>query len=1345
MAANNMSFWRRRRTWIVFSTIALLLMSMFLLTRSFVLSPIIATIIKSKLGTEVEVKGARWNWGSGVTMDEVVLTASGVEGLASEVISVQHASITFDSSIPNFNAGIQTIDIESVRIRIAESLQHAGEFNFSHLLQRANDSGTQESPSSTKDKTSKPLPIISLQEVIVETGVMQSGDWSIENSETFTVSDVNQLESQTTLNLINRSDSMNVTLSMGQSPVGVVANIESVQLDNSIFELLPRTARSWCEQVQLQGGIESLDITWNPIQGLQITAIVEDVQFQLPEEHGVPWAVFRDGGVKRIHGDASLDVKHGIITYDGRSVLLNEVRGELVPPQQELSNPLKFSAEMEIHNFENAGDKVGAEWMSSMLDSTPFEATFTIHDFSSNNDQPGAVCVPLAAAQMLKIFQLEDWEMNAKVRVSRADVNEKIHVGGEMTINAETGNYVNFPYPLTSIRSSIEFDQSDIKIVSLQADGSNDAKVFISGDVTVITDGVIVALDLTAGDATIDQQLHDAVPNSLARVMDSLFDQDAYKRIIELENELHGSTFSLGGKLDLQLKIEHDDRTDSGVELSGSIAYRDIGILLKDFQYPLVLRNGHVILDNKGLHVPEDSFIRFEGYSGGKGWAAGSIVFLEGGGASPVLSIKLESENANPILVEAVSESAGESYELAAGILGGLGLDSEIFASGTVIGDENGKIDTEFVVEIVNGTSRPNEKFAYAINATGPFWPENFEFTSIDAEIHIKNGAVSMDGVTCKCGDGSLEASMSIDKGEFELVIRGDELPLSPQFVDVLPTSASKKLSSAWRQLDPSGIMNAVIRMSNTKENSELHMDIDPQELHISGMGRSTDLDLSSGSIVVEGTNVFFNDLEFQLTENDEPQGALSINGEVHGDKSEFDYFIDSSWEDAQIDSPLSRAITGIMGGTVGVEYFDSISPSGEANATLCAHGDLENIAYNIELIPAYLNATFHNRKAVAVFEERASSLGNSIRFTNGGIQFDELNGKLGEGDFSLQGTIDSDETIYGEFDFTWSGPTGDESLFAMLPKEVGDILFAIDTKDGKSVLPNGQVTFQGSSWDELLVAFAGDIHLDEVSMDVGIPLKEIKGIAHVQGRYKEQLSAMELSMAFEELSTLGRVVNDVEGSLEFEPSQKRFIFNDVRGESSTGSVTVEGWVATDDSKEYELEILIAGIELATGKGKDVIASLEGDLKGWISVAGIRGDTQSRRGVGMIRVEDGQLKIDPLSLTTMKILQLALPTASTITGAIIELYINGDQIILEEITLRSSESDITDLVLEGEGTVDFETFQIKARLHPRIGLPIIRDIAGILNDQLYSIDVTGELLDPKVSVSPLPFLSPQDN
>ena len=109
----------------------------------------------------------------------------------------------------------------------------------------------------------------------------------------------------------------------------------------------------------------------------------------------------------------------------------------------------------------------------------------------------------------------------------------------------------------------------------------------------------------------------------------------------------------------------------------------------------------------------------------------------------------------------------------------------------------------------------------------------------------------------------------------------------------------------------------------------------------------------------------------------------------------------------------------------------------------------------------------------------------------------------------------------------------------------------------------------------------------------------------------------------------------------------------------------------------------------------------------------------------------------------MHLLQLALPTANTITGAKIQLYLVGDKIVLDGITLTSSDSEHANLVLSGEGTIDVKTFEIQARLNPRVGLPIIRDIVGALSDNFYAIDVTGELFNPKVSVMPLPFLSPQ--
>jgi hypothetical protein len=275
-------------------------------------------------------------------------------------------------------------------------------------------------------------------------------------------------------------------------------------------------------------------------------------------------------------------------------------------------------------------------------------------------------------------------------------------------------------------------------------------------------------------------------------------------------------------------------------------------------------------------------------------------------------------------------------------------------------------------------------------------------------------------------------------------------------------------------------------------------------------------------------------------------------------------------------------------------------------------------------------------------------------------------------------------------------------------------------------------------------VSFTGNISLSDVSITVGIPLKNIMGTTYVDGEYdKDQLAELEFVLNVDAMSALGRNVTDIGGHLRLDSDLQRIVFEEMRGESTTGSVSVDGWLAIDESKLYEIELLIAGVDLKTDTGEDALASLEGELTGWISMAGVRGESSTRRGLGLIRVQNGQFAADPLSITAMQVLQLALPSTSSITGANIELYIDGDRMILDEITL-TSDVHVSDMVLEGDGTIDTETFRLSARLHPRAGLPIIREIAGAINDQFYSVDITGELFNPTVSIVALPFLSPQE-
>ena len=186
----------------------------------------------------------------------------------------------------------------------------------------------------------------------------------------------------------------------------------------------------------------------------------------------------------------------------------------------------------------------------------------------------------------------------------------------------------------------------------------------------------------------------------------------------------------------------------------------------------------------------------------------------------------------------------------------------------------------------------------------------------------------------------------------------------------------------------------------------------------------------------------------------------------------------------------------------------------------------------------------------------------------------------------------------------------------------------------------------------------------------------------------------LNLELKLNEMEALGRVVHDVDGSMQLDGDNQKIIFDSMRGESNNGSVTVEGWLAVDDSKLYEITVFLSGVEIASKQSADALATLQGDLNGWISISGVQKAKNQRTGAGQLRFSNGQLKVDPLSSTAMHLLQLALPSATQITGADISLFIVEDQVVLDQIILTSDEEAVSDLVLEGEGVMDLESFVI---------------------------------------------------
>ncbi len=1342
--------WRTKRfaIYLLIAVVLLPILFVFIITRPFVLSRIAEGVLEGAFGRSVEVQHASWDYSGELHLGEIIVKADGLEGRPSELLTINNASFAFESALPLLDQTCNAINIDDVIVRVAESSEVAGKFNFTKTSE-AVSSTTSESTHGGEPQLTQTsgglhfeLPDISINSIQVETGTMDGDAFELHGNKEFQLEHFIDEENSFTFKLIEVDDEFPIIAVLDKDSSSITATLTDISLQHEVLQLLPRSARTWSEETSLGGMINELKMSWSKVDGFVVEADVNNIQFMLPAEHSVQWVRFKENKMSRLNGDMLLDVENGTIVFDGTSLALKDIHGFLnTPDSSDETQQIQFTSSIEVFDIPSIGTSDGSEWMKSLLQDAPFRAQFNIENFMSNENDSGAVELPLHAARMLKIFQLVDWSLSARLNLNRASKSEEVEVSGDMHIKGASGVYEYFPYPLKDVNSIIAFENDVFEIVSLKAGGQGRASVSIVGSVDASDDELIVDLDLLVTDAPLDDALEQSLSKPLASVMKQLLNEKVFDEIKQ-RNENAYQSFELGGAIDLDLHLHHDSASSNGVEIVGEVDFDEVGIVHKSFPYPVTLREGMVVVNEEGIFVDSENQIQFVGPGKGVGTLLGKILFAEDGSAVPSIHVSLKNELVTTELVESIAYASGDSYETALGLLTGLGLDARLSVSGEFSGDGQGGLDSSFEVNIVDGKANPNAQLAHSIRATDAFWPEDFALHSLQATLLIDDGHVTMNHATAQCGEGNIEASLSLKQDDLELVFTGQKLPLSRRFVNVLHPNASKKLSNAWGWLNPTGTVDVDMRVLREDGDSSLHLEVVPNALVVNSDEGSSTLIRERGSIVVEDSNVFFNDLLFLHEPASGESGVIEIAGEVFGSSEDFSFRLDATLDGVSLSSPLSRALTGIVGGEVSAKYFDSIRPEGNASAKLSAHGSQDSFTYRFAIRPETLSATFHDLRAQASFDETTGA--DVIVFDNEGIHFNQLSGTLGDGLFSLHGSIGIDEDIDGDIGLTWDGPSNDINLFAVLPKVIGETLKAIEVSGGESKLPDGRLRLKGDTWDALTVSFIGDVFLNEVSIDVGIPLKEITGHTQIYGEFDGSLSELSISLNVDELLALGRPLSKVEGEFVFDNQKNAIIFEQLRGISGQGAVTVNGRLSADESKEYEVSVLVDGVDIGSQRSEDALATLQGVLSGWISIAGERSTSENRVGAGQLRITDGQLEVDPLSTTAVSILNLALPGASTIEGAEIELHINGSTMVLDDIRLTSSEDHVSDLEFTGDGEMNIDSLELHARLHPRVGMPILRELTGAINDQLYAVDVTGELLNPKVSVVPLPFLSPRD-
>jgi hypothetical protein len=142
-------------------------------------------------------------------------------------------------------------------------------------------------------------------------------------------------------------------------------------------------------------------------------------------------------------------------------------------------------------------------------------------------------------------------------------------------------------------------------------------------------------------------------------------------------------------------------------------------------------------------------------------------------------------------------------------------------------------------------------------------------------------------------------------------------------------------------------------------------------------------------------------------------------------------------------------------------------------------------------------------------------------------------------------------------------------------------------------------------------------------------------------------------------------------------------------------------------------------------------------LSGLVNLTGsLSGSAETRTGDGRVTVRNATLASMPVAMRVLQLTQLMLPMSSTISATDAEFSIRGNTADVSRVTMNAGTID-----LEGKGSVDLPTFAVGLRLFAKGTIPIVSDVIGGVTSQIFAVDVSGTLAEPKASIAPLPGIS----
>lgn len=803
--------WLRRLAGALCLIAIIILLAWQVLTSSWFLTPRIEAVLSPMVGGRVMIGHSDLGLDGRLQLTDVRLLVPSVRGPAGELVHVPDLTINLDRR--DLLAGRITarrLIIDDALLRLSEDLD-SGRFNVGGLSLAA--------PGASAPITE--WPQIELRSGIVQIGEHRlsafraSGEIRVDGSlrpppaagaDAGDWYSFDLREVKSTPPGAAPAGAMRLTGRFNLATGEASSIISDVTFDPQQAALLPRVAREWWEIIEPTGALQPIAVQIKPGGGYEIEITMDGIDWSLPVPSFDP---SRD-----ILPPRMTDVRGSVVIHDGVVDLIG------------------LSGKIDGVHYQLRG-------LFTSVDRSPgFDLTFDVAQFDVSRNLNVLTALPanvrrLVDDQLVQLggpsglldahVTLHRDALETGVAASEAPALRPVRASGRVELLNAEGTYAGFPYPLSGLHGAVEFDDQEIRIMSLAGRGPTGGQVYLSGRIAPLDADPQVEAEMYANNVPLDEHLLAALGPSRGKAITEFFNpqwmerlhaagliltesdvepiseevmqlmrrhreiteaaapdpqrqeqlEAILARVKEIEADL-GRVFQLGGRVNIRSTIRRERGPGQPTKVSNYVTLADrarpLGVIYEEFPYPARLVDGEVLIEYDRVTLVKDLVL--EGVGGGRAVISGEVrrVREPVRRQEPDLALHVEGIPVNELLLRAIpggehdghtadGSSVSGDLSRAARILAGLRLVGNLSAEGRIFADARGKADFDINVLLANGSSRDVQDRPRWEAGLDWLWPRTLPVSDAAAEVTVHRRSVDIHRFEGRSGEQEFAVS----------------------------------------------------------------------------------------------------------------------------------------------------------------------------------------------------------------------------------------------------------------------------------------------------------------------------------------------------------------------------------------------------------------------------------------------------------------------------------------------------------------------------------------------------------------------------------------------------------